>query len=261
MAQNFNIANFLQGAPTGLILYSKFLGKSIEFNKVLVFNKVIVGQPSEHEGPQHIIECLKYDDTGSLTDEKVYFDAYGRIKKNICADIIGDDVDLMPDDMHEWDDAGICALISESSMCVGKVLMDKIDTDVNLESPWFVGDTAMWNFDTNGWASVKFHKFDFSNVRFATEKETQEFFDILHEYGSDFKDGTPIKNGENAEPECRNATKGQFFNALSDLCENWKGTIPDADFQEVLFKFETEVIFPEMKKAFGWNSEITKDKD
>lgn len=234
---NFNIAIFLENAPTGLILFSRFCSQSLEFNKV------ILHEFSEHEGPQHIIECLKYDDTGSLTDEKVYFDAYGRIKKNICVDIIGDDVDLMPDDMHEWDDAGICALISESSMCIDKILMDKIDPDVNLESPWFIGNTAMWSFD-DGWESVRFHKFDFSNVRFATEEETQEFFDILHEYGSDFKDGNPIKNGENAEPECRNADKEQFFNALSDLCENWKGTIPDADFQEVLFKFETEVIFP-----------------
>lgn len=43
--------------------------------------------------------------------------------------------------------------------------------------------------------------------------------------------------------------KEHFFNALSELCENWKGTIPDADFYEVLFKFDTEVIFPELKKA------------
>ena len=72
----------------------------------------------------------------------------------------------------------------------------------------------------------------------------------MHEHGLDFKDGSPIKNGKDAEPECRNADKELFFDALSDLCENWKGTIPDHDFQEVLFKFETEVIFPEVKKAF-----------
>lgn len=241
---NFNVANFLQGAPIGLILYSKFLGKSVEFNKV------ILHEFSVHEGPQRIIECLKYDDTGSLTDEKVYFDAYGRIKTNFYGNIINTDVDLMPDEHNEWNDAGIYALITESYMCIGKVLMDNFDPDDNLETPWFIGDTAMWNFDTNGWEFVRFHKFDFSNVRFATNEETEEFFDILHKCGSDFKDGNPIKNGKNAEPECRNATKEQFFNALSDLCENWKGTIPDHDFQEVLFKFETEVIFPELKKAF-----------
>lgn len=249
---NFNIANFLQDAPIGLVLFSKSLNQSLEFNKVLVFNKVIVGQPSEHEGPQHIIECLKYDDTGSLTDEKVYFDAYGRIKKNICADIIGDDVDLMPDDMHEWNDAGICALITESSMCIGKVLMDRFDTDDDSEFPWIVGNNAMWNFDdelNDVWDFARFYKFDFSNVRFATEEETQELFDRMHRHGCDFKDGDPIFNDKNAEPECRNATKEQFFNALSDLCDAWKGTIPDADFYEVLFKFDTEVIFPELMKA------------
>lgn len=252
---NFNVANFLQGAPIGLILYSKFLGKSIEFNKV------ILHEFSVHEGPQRVVECLEYDDTGSLTDKKVYFDAYGRIKTSFYGNIIDTNVDLMPDESNEWNDAGIYALITESYACVGKILMDNFDPDDNLETPWFIGDTAMWNFDTNGWESIRFHKFDFSNVRFATEEETKEFFDILHKCGSDFKDGTPIKNGENAEPECRYADKEQFFNALSDLCKNWKGTIPDHDFQEVLFKFETEIIFPEMKKAFGWNSEIIKDKD
>lgn len=255
---NFNVANFLQGAPIGLILYSKFLGDNVEFNKV------ILHEFSEHEGPQHIIECLEYDNTGSLTNEKVYFDAYGRIKTSFYGNIIGTNVDLMPDEHNGWDNAGICALISENSMCVGKVLMDKFDPDDNLESPWFIGNTAMWNFDNafdNDWSSVRFHKFDFSNVRFANEKETKELFDAMHKFGCDFKDGSPIKNGENAEPECRNAAKEQFFNALSDLCENWKGTIPDHDFQEVLFKFETEVIFPEMRKAFGWNSEIIIDED
>lgn len=256
--EKFNLANFLENAPIGLVLYSKFLGEQVEFNKV------ILHEFSEYEGPQHIIECLEYDNTGSLTNEKVFFDAYGRIKTSFYGNIIGTDVDLMPDEHNEWNDAGICALISENSMCVDKVLMDRFDPDDDLESPWFIGNTAMWSFDNafdNDWSSVRFHKFDFSNVRFATEEETQEFFDILHKFGCDFKDGSPIKNGENAEPECRNAAKEQFFNALSDLCENWKGTIPDHDFQEVLFKFDTEVVLPELKKAFGWNSEIIIDED
>lgn len=237
---NFNVANFLQGAPTGLILFSKFWNQSLEFNKVIVT-----------EFPR-IIECVKYDDAGNLTDEKVYFDAYGRIKKSFYGNIIDTNVDLMPDDVNEWNDAGICALISESPMCIGKVLMDKIDPVDDLEFPWIIGVTAMWDFDDvldNTWESIRFHKFDFSNVRFATEEETKEFFDAMHKFGLDFKDGTPIKNGENAEPESRNTDKELFFNALSDLCENWKGTIPDADFYEVLFKFDTEVIFPELKKA------------
>lgn len=252
---NFNVANFLgENAPIGLILYSKFLGDNVEFNKI------ILHEFSEHEGPQRIIECLKYDDTGSLTDEKVYFDAYGRIKTSFYGNIINTDVDLMPDDYNKWDNYGICALISESSMCVDKVLMDKFPPDSDSEFPWIVGDTAMWTFDDE-WESVRFHKFDFSNVRFATEEETKEFFDRMHKCGLNFWNGTPIKDGKDAEPECRNADKELFFNALSDLCENWKGTIPDHDFQEVLFRFETEVIFPEMKKAFGWNSEIIKDKD
>lgn len=249
---NFNVANFLQGAPTGLILFSKFWNQSLEFNKVIVT-----------EFPR-IIECVKYDDAGNLTDEKVYFDAYGRIKTNFYGNIIDTNVDLMPDDMHEWDDYGICALITESPMCIDKVLMDKFDPDDDSEFPWIVGNTAMWNFDDmldNVWDYARFHKFDFSNVRFATEEETKEFFDTMHKYGLDFKDGVPIKNDKDAEPECRNATKEQFFNALSDLCKNWKGTIPDADFHEVLFKFNTDVIIPELKKAFGWNSEIIMKKD
>lgn len=244
---NFNVAKFLQGAPTGLILYSKFLGNNVEFNKV------ILHEFSVYEGPQRIIECLfKYDDTGNITDEKVYFDAYGRIKTSFYGNIIDTNVDLMPDDMHGWDNYGICALIDENSMCIDKVLMDKFDPDDDSEFPWIVGNTAMWNFDDmldNDWDYARFHKFDFSNVRFATEEETKEFFDTMHKYGLDFKDGVPIKNDKDAEPECRNATKEQFFNALSDLCENWKGTIPDTDFYEVLFKFDTEVIFPELKKA------------
>lgn len=256
---NFNVANFLgENAPIGLILYSKFLGESIEFNKV------ILHEFSEHEGPQRIIECLKYDDTGSLTDEKVYFDAYGRIKTSFYGNIINTDIDLMPDDYNKWDNYGISALITESYACIGKVLMDNFDTDSDDEFSWIVGDTAMWSFDdklNNDWEFVRFHKFDFSNVRFATEEETKEFFDKMHKCGLDFKDGNPIKNSKNAEPECRNATKKQFYSALSDLCEAWKGTISDADFYEVLFKFNTEVIFPELKKAFGWNSEIIMNKD
>lgn len=243
---NFNVANFLQGAPIGLILYSKFLGNNVKFNKV------IVHEFSEHEGPQRIIECLKYDDNCSLTDEKVYFDAYGRIKKSFYGNIIDTNVDLMPNDVNEWNDAGICTLISESPMCIGKVLMDKIDPVDDLEFPWIIGVTAMWDFDDvldNTWESIRFHKFGFGNVRFATEEETKEFFDAMHKFGLDFKDGTPIKNGENAEPESRNTDKELFFNALSDLCENWKGTIPDADFYEVLFKFDKEVIMPELMKS------------
>lgn len=58
----------------------------------------------------------------------------------------------------------------------------------------------------------------------------------------------PIKNDDNAELECRNTDKKLFFNALSDLCENWKRTIPEASFYEVLFKFDMEVIIPELKK-------------
>ena len=243
---NFNVANFLQGAPIGLVLYSKFLGNNVEFNKVIPYGF------SEHEGPQHIIECLEYDDNGSLTDEKVYFDAYGRIKSFFYGNIIDTNVDLMPDDIHEWNDYGICALITESLLCVGKILMDKIDPDDDSEYPWIIGNNAMWNFDDeldDEWDFVRFHKFDFSNVRFATEEEAKELFDKMHKCGCDFKDGDPIFNDKNVEPECRNATKKQFFNALSDLCENWKGTIPDTDFYEVLFKFDTEVIFPELKKA------------
>lgn len=51
------------------------------------------------------------------------------------------------------------------------------------------------------------------------------------------------------KPECRNATKEQFFNALTDICDAWKGTIPDADFYKVLFKFDKEVIIPELMKS------------
>ena len=241
---NFNVANFLENAPIGLVLYSKFLGDFVEFNRV------IRKELSESEEPQRIIECLEYDDTGSITDEKVYSDEYGRIKISLYGNIIDTKVDLMPDNVNEWDNAGICALIAESSMCIDKVLMDKFESDSKTEFPWIVGDTAMWSFDDDGWGSVRFHKFDFSNVRFANGKETKELVEVMHEHGLDFKDGSPIKNGKDAEPECRNTDKELFFDALSDLCENWKGTIPDHDFQEVLFKFETEVIFPEMKKAF-----------
>ena len=59
---------------------------------------------------------------------------------------------------------------------------------------------------------------------------------------------TPPEGYDSAEPECRNATKNQFFSALSNLCETWKGTISDCDFREVLFKFDMEVIIPELKK-------------
>ena len=258
MTQNFNIANFLNNAPAGLILYSRFLSQSLEFNKV------ILHEFSEHEGPQRIIECVKYDDAGNLTDEKVYFDAYGRIKQCFFGNIIDTIVDLMPDEINGWDNAGICALITESYMCIGKVLMDRIDPDDDTEFPWIVGKTAMWDFDDEldkTWESIRFHKFDFSNVRFASVWETKGFFNTIHKCGFDFKDGTPIRNGESIEPECRNADKEEFFNALSDLCDAWKGTIPDPDFQEVLFKFNTKVILPELKKAFGWDSENIMNKD
>ena len=241
---NFNVANFLENAPIGLVLYSKFLGDFVEFNRV------IRKELSESDSPQCIIECLEYDNTGCLTDEKVYFDEYGRIKISLYGNIIDTKVDLMPDNVNEWDNAGMCTLIAESSMCIDRVLMDKFESDSKTEFPWIVGDTAMWSFDDDGWGSVRFHKFDFSNVRFANGKETKELVEVMHEHGLDFKDGSPIKNGKDAEPECRNTDKELFFDALSDLCENWKGTIPDHDFQEVLFKFETEVIFPEVKKAF-----------
>lgn len=187
---NFNVANFLENAPIGLVLFSKSLGQNLEFNKVLVLNKVIVDQSLEPECPQRIIECVKYDDAS----KRVYFDEYGRIKKNICGSIINSDVDLMPDDVNGWDNYGIPALIIESYACIGKVLMVRFDPDDDTEFPWIVGDTAMWTFD-NDWDYARFHKFDFSNVRFATDEEAQEFFDKMHKCGLDFKDGNPIKNG------------------------------------------------------------------
>ena len=225
--EKFNLANFLKDAPTGLPLWSKRLGHEVAFKKVTKYNRIV---------------CLDQHNEGYSNE--VYFDEFGGM--------IGatDEVDLMPDDYNGWDNYGICALISENSMCVGKVLMDKFDPDDDTEYPWIVGDIAMWTFD-NDWDYARFHKFDFSNVRFATEEETKEFFDKMHKCGLDFKDGNPIKNGENAEPECRNATKEQFFNALTDICNAWKGTIPDADFYEVLFDFNTEVVLPELKKSFG----------
>ena len=203
---NFNVANFLENAPIGLVLYSKFLGEAVEFNRV------IHKELPKSKGSTRVIECLKYDNTGSLTDEKVYFDAYGRIMMSFYGNVITHyEADLMPDDKNEWDDAGIGALISESSMCVDKVLMDKFESDSSTEFPWIVGDTAMWDFDDNDWESVRFHKFDFSNVRFANEKETEEFFNTMHARGLDFQLGSPIKNGKDAEPECRNADKELFF--------------------------------------------------
>lgn len=227
--EKFNLVKFLKNAPTGLPLWSKRLGHKVAFIEVTNYDRII---------------CLDQYNEGHSNE--VYFDEFGGM--------IGatDEVDLMPDNMHEWDNYGICALITESPMCVGKVLMDKFDPDDDSEYPWFIGNNAMWNFDDelgDEWDFARFHKFDFSNVRFATEEETKELFDKMHKCGCDFKDGDPIFNDKNVEPECRNATKKQFFNALSDLCKNWKGTIPDHDFQEVLFKFDTEVVMPELKKV------------
>lgn len=235
--EKFNLAKFLKNAPTGLPLWSKRLGHEVAFIEVTKYNRII---------------CLDQYNEGHSNE--VYFDEFGGM--------IGatTEVDLMPDEVNEWNDAGICALISGSTQCIGKVLMDGFDPDDDSEFPWIVGDTAMWNFDDvdDEWGSVRFHKFDFSNVRFANEGETKQFFDCMHAHRCDFKDGTPIRNGENIEPECRNIDKEYFFNALSDLCKNWKGTIPDADFYEVLFKFDTEVIMPELMKS-SWIKIKKKD--
>ena len=239
--EKFNLAKFLKDAPTGLPLWSKRLGHEVAFIEVSNYNRII---------------CLDQYNEGHSNE--VYFDEFGGMIGATA------EVDLMPDDYNKWDNYGICALISGSTQCIDKVLMDKIDPDDDSEFPWIVGKTAMWDFDEDlnkTWESIRFHKFDFSNVRFANEGETKQFFDCMHRHGCDFKDGTPIRNGENIEQECRNVDKEQFFKALSDLCENWKGTIPDADFYEVLFKFNTEVAIPELKKAFGWNSKIIMDKE
>lgn len=231
--EKFNLANFLKDAPTGLPLWSKRLGHEVAFIEVTNYNRII---------------CLDQYNEGQSNN--VYFDEFGGMIGATA------EVDLMPDDYNVWDNYGICALISGSTQCIGKVIMDRFEPDGVTEFPWIVGDTAMWNFDDK-WEFVRFHKFDFSNVRFANEGETKQFFDCMHAHGCDFKDGTPIRNGENAETECRNATKKQFYNALTDTYKNWKGTIPDADFYDALFKFTTYVIFPELKKAVGWDS----DKD
>lgn len=239
--EKFNLANFLKDAPTGLPLWSKLLGHEVAFIEVTKYNRII---------------CLDQYNEGHSNE--VYFDEFGGMIGATA------EVDLMPDDYNVWDNYGICALISENSMCIGKVLMDKFDPDSDAEYPWIIGNTAMWSFDhvwELPWECVRFHKFDFSYVWFATEQETKEYFETMHECGLDFKDGTPINNGEDAELECRNANKEQFLNALTEVCEAWKGTIPEHDFHEVLFKFDTEVIFPKLKKAFGWDSEIIKDSE
>lgn len=64
----------------------------------------------------------------------------------------------------------------------------------------------------------------------------------------------------------REEKKQEFYDALVGLFNRWEGALPQADFAEVLFNFETRMIMPETSKTFGLDMDLielgeTKDED
>lgn len=71
------------------------------------------------------------------------------------------------------------------------------------------------------------------------------------------EEGTKLNVKEVCEhifPEItREEKKQEFYDVLVELLNRWKGALPQVDFAEVLFNFETRMIMPETNKVFGYD--------
>lgn len=231
-----NIANILKGAPKGLLLWNNYLNNNVEFVRI---EDVIL----KNNLSRSIIVCKEIDQTDNSTDDtddKVYFDEYGRILMGHYGEwYINDDVDLLPNRELQWDGNGIQFLFFNTEHPEGTVIMDAFDEELSPVS-WIIGTDYIWSCDFEQWDAVRIHKFAFDCCRFATEDETKEFFDYMHSVNLDFKDGEPIRiNQETGDvvTEYRYKQKELFLNTLTDICKRWKDTISDEDYDEVIKKF------------------------
>lgn len=233
-----NIANILKGAPKGLSLWSNYLNGNVEFVRV---EDVIL----KNNLSRSIIVCKEIDQTDNSTDDdtddKVYFDEYGRTLMGHYGEwYINDEVDLLPNRELQWDGNGIQFLFFSTLTPEGTVIMDRFYEDIG-EIPWIIGKSEMWTCEGSSWDAVRINKFGFENSRFATEEETKAFFDKMHSLKLDFKDGEPLRitrgEGNNVVTEYRGRQMDTFLDGLIEMCRCWKGCMSDEDYDEVIKKF------------------------
>lgn len=174
----FNIAQFLNRAPSGIKLWNKRTKEYVTFI------------------------CIEQKDSGSIpvivTQDKdkqcVCFDRYGRQLSCFYGVIYDEDVDLFPDRSNLfWEDEKAPNIAAEVILpkCIGSVIIDG-DGDSLL-----VGEEEFYFFNKKRdgapyIAMCRFNHLNYDGARFATDEEAQDFVDKMDENGYYFKDGRVI---------------------------------------------------------------------
>lgn len=178
----FNIAQFLNHAPSGIKLWNKRTKEYVTFI------------------------CIEQKDNGSIpvivTQDKdkqcVCFDRYGRQLSCFYGIIYDEDVDLFPDRSNLfWEHEKAPNIAAEIILpkCTGSVIVDG-DGDSLL-----VGEEEFYFFNKKRdgapyIAMCRFNHLNYDGARFATFEEAQDFVDKMNENGYDFKDGRVIEKKE-----------------------------------------------------------------
>ena len=219
----FNIAQFLNRAPSGIKLWNKRTKEYVTFI------------------------CIEQKDNSSIpvivTQDKdkqcVCFDRYGRQLSCFYGVIYDEDVDLFPDRSNLfWKHEKAPNIAAEVILpkCTGSVIVDG-DGDSLL-----VGEDEFYYFSqkrdgTPYIAMCRFHKLNYNGARFATFEEAQDFVDKMTENGYDFKDGRVIEKKE--EPANYEEKYKEALGWMQGLYGGLHGKT----------KEEAERYFPELQKS------------
>lgn len=198
----FNVAKFLDRAPSGLILWNERTQTSVTFRSV----------ERRENGSEPVI--VTYD----ADEDLVCFDEYGRELTSFYGVIHNTDVDLFPDSSNLfWSTEKSPNLAAEIIFprCTGSVIIDG-DGDALL-----VGSEEYyyWSCAHNGEPYIntcRFHKMNYNGARFAEFHEANTFIEKLQDNGYDYAKGYVV-----AQPKQKNdkELKQRGFEYAENICK------------------------------------------
>ena len=202
----FNIAKFLDRAPSGLILWNERTQTSVTFRNV--------ERKENGSVPVIVTHDADYD--------LVCFDEYGRELTNFYGVIYNTDVDLFPDSSNLfWSTEKSPNLAAEIIFprCTGSIIIDG-EGDALL-----VGkeEYYYWSCDNNGKpypyiGICRFHKLNYNGARFAEFDEAHAFVEKLQDNGYDYVKGYVVAHPK-SKPEKTKELKLKEFCYASDICK------------------------------------------
>lgn len=202
--KKFNVAKFLDRAPSGLILWNERTQTSVTFRDI----------ERRENGTEPVI--VTYD----AYDGLVCFDEYGRELTNFYGVIYNTDVDLFPDRSNPfWSTEKSPNLATEIIFprCTGSIIIDG-EGDALL-----VGKEVYyyWRCDNNDKPYIetcRFHKLNYDGARFAEFDEAHAFVEKLQDNGYDYMKGYVVPHPE-PKPKKTKTLKLEKFCYASDICE------------------------------------------